>query len=61
MVPGFGMKQHVFSNKYMADPKEYRLEISGPGLRISRLDPATETKSDRSEFSSWSGRSHVDE
>ena len=23
-----------FSNKYMADPKAYRLEISGPGLRF---------------------------
>ena len=50
----------------MADPKAYRLEISGPGLRfvvtymrsvrtqtgmtISRLRPATETKSGRSEF-----------
>ena len=56
----------VFLNKYMADPKAYRLEISGPGLRfvvtymrsvrtqtglrISRLRPATETKSGRSEF-----------
>ena len=47
---GFEMKRYVFSNKYMADPKAYRLEISGPGLRISRLCPATETKSDRSEF-----------
>ena len=50
--------------KNMADPRAYRLEISGPGLRfvviymrtvrtqagkrISRLGPATETKSDRS-------------
>ena len=50
----------------MADPKSYKLEISGPGLRfvviymrpvrdqtgvrISRLGPATETKSHRSEF-----------
>ena len=50
----------------IADSKAYRLEISGPGLRfvviymrtvrtqtrtrISRLGPATETKSDRSEF-----------
>ena len=49
-----------------ADPKAYKLEISGPGLRfvviymrtvrtqtgtrISCLGPATETKSDRSEF-----------
>ena len=55
-----------FSNKYMADPKAYWLEISGPGLRfvviytrpvrtqsgmrISRLGLATETKSDRFEF-----------
>ena len=67
-MPGFGMKRFVFSNKYMADPKAYRLEISGPGLRfvaiviymrpvrtqigmrISRLGPAPETKSDRCEF-----------
>ena len=50
----------------MADPKAYRFEISGPGLRsvaiyrrtvrnqtgtrISRLGAATETKTDRSEF-----------
>ena len=49
-----------------ADPKAYRLEISGPGLRfvvfymrtvrtqmgtrISGLGPATKTKSDRSKF-----------
>ena len=66
LVPGFRTKWHVLSNKYIADPKAYRLEISGPGLRfvvvymrtvrtltgmrISRLGPATETKSDRSEF-----------
>ena len=65
-MPGFGMKRYAFSNKYMADRKAYRLEISGPGLRflliymslvrtqtgmrISRLGPATDTKSDRSEF-----------
>ena len=52
-------------NKYIADPKVDRLEISGPGLRfvviymrtvqtqtgtrISSLGPATETKSDQSE------------
>lgn len=57
----------------MADPKANRLEISAPGLRfvlihmgpvrnqtgtrISRLGPATETKSDRSDF--ISGLSHV--
>ena len=50
----------------MVDPKAYRLDISGPGLRFvviymrkvrtqtgartSRLGPATEMKSDRSEF-----------
>ena len=34
MVPGFGMKRYVSSNKYMAYPKAYRLEISGPGLRL---------------------------
>ena len=66
LVPGLRTKWHVLSNKYIADPKAYRLEISGPGLRfvvicmrtvrtqtgtrISRLGPATETKSDRSEF-----------
>ena len=54
------------SNKYITDRKAYRLEISEPGLRfvviymrtvqaqtsrrISRLGPATETKSDRFEF-----------
>ena len=54
------------SNKCMADPKAYKLEISGPGPRfvviymrpvrtqtgvtISRLGPATERRSDRSEF-----------
>ena len=48
------------TDKYMADPKAYRLEISGPaeicrhlhknGTRVSRLGPATETKSDRSKF-----------
>ena len=64
----------VLSDKYMAYPKAYRLEISGPGLRFvviymrpvrtqtgtrtSRLGPATETKSHRSEFM-LSGRSHV--
>ena len=62
----FGTKWHDFSNKYIADPKADRLEISEPGLRfvviymrtvgtqtgtrISGLGPATETKSDRSEF-----------
>ena len=51
LVPGFGMKRCVFSNKYIADPKAYRLEISGPGLRISRLGCWTCLKSDRSEFS----------
>ena len=66
LVPGFETKWHVLSNKYVTDPKAYRLEISGPGLRfvviymrtvrtqtgtrISHLGPATETKSDRSEF-----------
>ena len=49
-LPGFGMRRYVFSNKYMADPKAYRLEISGPCLRISPLGPATETMSDRSQF-----------
>ena len=55
-----------FSNKYTADPKAYRLEVSGPclsffviymrpvrtqtSMRSSHLGPATETKSDRSEF-----------
>ena len=59
MMPGFGMKC-VLSNKYMADPKAYKLEISAHGLRfvviymrlvqpqtgvrISRLSPATKTK-----------------
>ena len=54
----------------MTDPKPYKLEISGPGFtprlpvrtqtgtKISRLEPATETKSDRFEFI-LSGRSHV--
>ena len=27
-MPGFGTKWHVLSNKYIADPKAYRLEIS---------------------------------
>ena len=65
-VPDFGNKMTFLSNKYIADPKAYRLEISGPGLRfvvinvrtvrtqtgtrISLLGPATETMSDRSEF-----------
>ena len=64
---------NVLSNKYMADPKAYRLEISGPGLRfivihitvqtqtrptVSCLSPETETKSDQSSFS---GQSHVNE
>ena len=56
----------MFSNKYMADAKAYRLEISGPALRfvvsyvrlartqthmrISRLGTTTEMKSNRSEF-----------
>ena len=66
LVPGFGTKWHILSNKYIVDRKSYRLEISGPGLRfviiytrtvrtqigtrISRLGLANETKSDRSEF-----------
>ena len=66
MVPCFGTKLYVLSYKYMADPKAYRLETFQPGRRfvvvymrtvrtqtgkrISRLGPATETKSDRSEF-----------
>ena len=36
MVPGFGMKWYLLSNKYIADPKAYmyKLEISGPCLRF---------------------------
>ena len=57
-----GQTDVFLSNKYIADPKSYRLEISGPclrfvviymrtvrtqtGTRISRLGPVTETKSD---------------
>ena len=63
-MPGFGMKRYVFSSKYVADPKVYRLEISKPGvkfaviymrpvrtqtgIRISRLGYWTETDSVRS-------------
>ena len=25
---------YIFSYKYITDPKAYRLEISGPGLRV---------------------------
>ena len=33
-MPGFGTKGYLLSNKNVADPKAYRLEISGPGLRF---------------------------
>ena len=58
-MTGFMMKRYVFSNKYMADTKAYRLQISGPdlrfvmiymtpvrtqtGMRISRIGPGTES------------------
>ena len=66
LVPGFWTKNFFCVIKDIADPEAYRFEISGPGLRsvviytrtvriqtgttISRRGPATETKSDRSEF-----------
>ena len=67
--PGFWTKSYLLYKKkktYIADPKAYKLKISGPGLKFvvtylrtvrihtgtrdSCLGPAAETKSDRSEF-----------
>ena len=54
------------SNKYMADPKAYKLEISAPGLRFvvrpvrEFIVSVQQPRRSLNGLSSLSGRSHVD-